>query len=112
MVKKNSKRANKKINPLIQNKISAYIGSVQKRVPILKAYVFGSWTNGKPNRNSDIDVAVISKSFTDCDKTIQPLAKAMKQEWSPIEPHGFHPDDCEPTNPIVDEILKHGIRII
>ena len=42
------------------------------------------------------------------------MQKARKtDELMPIETHGFHPDDFDPTeNSVAYEAIKYGIRII
>jgi hypothetical protein len=85
----------------------------KQKVPIKRAYLFGSWAKGTQHRWSDIDLAVISPAFTGLWKTNRTLSKALLSDFVGIEAHGFHPDNFDPRiSPVADEIVKHGIRII
>lgn len=79
---------------------------------IQKAYIFGSYANGKFNDNSDIDLAIIlnnvSNSFT---LQIQ-LMKLSRKFDTRIEPHPFDETDFKPSNPFANEILNKGIQIV
>jgi len=108
-----AKKRDEKIEMILETKVMPYLYEVRKYAPIERAYIFGSWTKKKQRRNSDIDVCVVSSAFTTWDKTVKSLSRSMRQEWSPIEPHGMHTSDFKPSeNPVAYEVVKHGIRII
>ena len=48
---------------VIKNKLKAFRISVNKNFPISKMYFFGSWAYGKPNKDSDIDLIIVSPKF-------------------------------------------------
>ncbi len=47
----------------VRDIIARYIAALQKRIRVHKVILFGSYVHGKPRRESDIDLAVISPDF-------------------------------------------------
>ena len=78
--------------------------------PIKKIILFGSYSSGKQAENSDIDIAVVLKKFTD-DKfsTRLQLMKFCRGFDEVIEPHPFLEKDFNNSNPFVSEIIKNGV---
>jgi len=56
------------------------------RLPIKQAFLFGSYANGHTHQHSDVDLC--------------------------IEPVGFNPQDFRSDSAFIQEIKKHGIRLI
>ena len=107
------KRRRKTIPPQISPFVWGYLVMLKKKVPIERAYLFGSWATGKQHKWSDIDIAVVSPKFTDWFKKTRLLTRPIGSDFADVEPHGFHPRDFKPEeSPVVEEILKHGVRII
>lgn len=77
-------------------------------------YLFGSCAKGKANKNSDIDIAVISDEFKcNWNKNEDKLWRYAFNIDSRIEPIGFSSADFKDNgNPIVYEIKKTGIRVV
>jgi predicted nucleotidyltransferase len=81
-------------------------------LPVEKIILFGSYSANRQNENSDIDVAVILKNFTeDKFETRLKLMKYCRDFEEVIEPHPFSEDEFNTSNPFAAEILKHGILI-
>lgn len=114
MLRMAKKRTQNNLPPEIRPYVWGYLYTLEKKkVPIESAYLFGSWAKGKEHRWSDIDIAIVSSKFTGWTRRQQYLRKAAYSDFANIEAHGFHPRDFKPTeNPVVHEILKHGIRLI
>jgi uncharacterized protein len=107
------KRNRKNISFAISPFIWGYLVSLEHQgVPLERVYLFGSWAKGTQHKDSDIDLAIISSKFKTWSKKTRLLSKAMRMDFSAVEPHGFHPKDFVKENPVVDEILKYGIRIV
>ena len=85
-----------------------------KKYPFSAIYLFGSYSKGKANQWSDIDVAVISdKLKKNWNRNEDILWKYTIGVDSRIEPIGFTAEDFQDnSNPIVSEIKKTGIKII
>lgn len=77
-------------------------------------YLFGSYAKGNYNKDSDIDVAVISdKLKRNYDKNRFLLWKIRMGVDVKIEPHGFTKAEFKNNcSPIVYEIKKTGIKIV
>lgn len=78
---------------------------------IRKAYIFGSYANGKFNEDSDIDLAIILYDVPNSFTMQVQLMKLSRKFDTRIEPHPFDETDFNPSNPFANEILRKGIRI-
>ena len=75
-------------------------------------YLFGSWAKEKQTKESDIDVAIVSKNFSG--NRFYDSIKAAKIRQSinlQIEPITFRPEDFNDNDPLVDQIKNYGIKI-
>ena len=98
----------------IKDKLNSFIYELKIRnLNILEVFLFGSYAQGKQTKYSDIDLAIVSDDFVgdryfDLDK-IRPARFAVDTDISvlPYRPEDFNPDDL-----FVKEILKYGIRIV
>jgi len=77
----------------------------------LKIYLFGSYAKGNYNEDSDIDIAVVFKDYTNLMDIQLELMRLRRKIDSRIEPHPFREIDFQVSNPIVNEILKYGQEI-
>lgn len=48
---------------IIKRKLKDFKDLVNKDFPVSKMYLFGSMATGKPHRNSDIDLIIVSPKF-------------------------------------------------
>jgi len=88
-----------------------YIDSIDDRYTILQAYLFGSYAKGTNHEDSDIDVAVVVKNVSDIIDTQIEMMKLRRRIDLRIEPHPFILSDFNQNDPLVNEILKYGIRL-
>jgi predicted nucleotidyltransferase len=86
---------------------------VQRRQRLEAAYLYGSQVKGTATAWSDIDVALVSPDFS-ADRFVERLnlMRLAAQVDDRIEPHPFTPQDFNPTNPVVNEIQRTGIRVL
>ena len=84
---------------------------VKNNFDVTKAYLFGSYTKGSFNENSDIDLAVVIHGLQDAFDTHVELMKLRRKIDTRIEPHLFDESDFDMTHPMASEILKNGIEI-
>lgn len=85
---------------------------IEAGLPIKKIILFGSYVNAKPTENSDLDVAVILRKFSeDRFLTRLKLMKYCRDFDEVIEPHPFLESEFNKTNPFASEILKTGITV-
>lgn len=82
-------------------------------IEIKSAYLFGSVVEGKNSKYSDIDLAVISDSFTGCryDDRVKLNPYILKIN-SNIEVHPFTTKEFRVDNPFAKEIMENGKRIL
>jgi predicted nucleotidyltransferase len=98
------------IKPIIEKFLNSLYSS---GIEIDSAFLFGSYSKGNSNEWSDIDIALVSGSFTgnrikDRDK-FRKLARSVS---SMIELMPFSRNDFNEGNPFAKEIIKTGIRIM
>jgi predicted nucleotidyltransferase len=84
----------------------------ENNIIIEKSILFGSYAKGTYNEFSDIDLALISDSFSgnrflDKEK-IRPFIVKINTDISPMP---FRPEDFNSDNIFASEILKYGIAI-
>lgn len=80
-----------------------------------KIILFGSYANGKPRKDSDIDIVVISEDFRNLNlrERLETLGLAAGRILEPIEALGYTPEEVQNANPftILSEVLTSGIAI-
>ena len=98
--------------------IRAYLKEVEKAgIRIERAYLYGSYARGEETDDSDIDIAIVSSDFSEDRFTEALRLKALRLKalrWNidmRIEPMPILPEDFNEGNPLVSEILSHGILI-
>ena len=89
-----------------------YAEYIQNEIRIFGIYLFGSHATGNSRKDSDIDIAVVSDSFTGDPVDDQAMLLLLKSNIdNRIEPHPFLPNDFTEDNPFAKEIMKTSIRI-
>ena len=89
-----------------------YADYLSRELRVLEVYLFGSYTTGVNHKDSDIDIAVVSDSFTgDPIDDLATLLVLKSNIDNRIEPHPFLPEEFTRDNPIAKEIINTGIRI-
>ncbi len=96
----------------IPDSITEYLQAVKKQYNVEKVFLFGSYASGKATNESDIDLAIISSSFTG-NKFIDNvnLGKLTWKIDTRIEPIAFRPEDFNLNNLIANEVIKTGLEI-
>ncbi len=95
--------------------LKSYLNDVDKICHVDKAFLFGSYAHGRPGKNSDIDVAIFSRSVTDQTR-LQVMSKVImliNKLKLDIQPVVFSYKDyfMEDNEFISCEIKKKGIEI-
>lgn len=106
-----AKNTVKKINS--RNLIKKYLAVLKdNRINPKRAYLFGSSAKRKFNKDSDIDLAIVSDDFKgDVIDDMVLLMKLRNNIDLRIEPHPFLSKKFNKTNPFVREIIETGIKI-
>jgi len=92
-----------------------YLRRLESRgVNIYKAFLFGSYSNGKATKNSDIDIGIFSQSFTNY--SLESQTEARMERWDidlRIEPHFFSNKDLDDNvSSLIYEITQNGEEIV
>ncbi|MEO8209387.1 MAG: nucleotidyltransferase domain-containing protein [bacterium] len=85
--------------------------AVKKKFNYKNIILFGSFAKGTGTEDSDIDIAVVFNDISDSINMQLELMRLRRNIDSRIEPHPFKEIDFNYSNPIVNEILKHGFEI-
>lgn len=96
----------------IAGSITKYLKVVKQLYNIEKVFLFGSYVSGNATKESDIDLAIISSSFSG-NRFIDNvnLGKLTWKIDTRIEPIAFRPEDFNSNNLIANEIIKTGLEI-
>ena len=96
----------------IINIVSRYADAIRTEITVNKIFLYGSYSKGNPQSDSDIDVAVISPDFSgDIIEDQILLMKYRRNIDLRIEPKPFRPEEFDSMNPFVREILNTGIEV-
>jgi uncharacterized protein len=82
----------------------------QRNYKIKEAFLFGSYVTNNFNEDSDIDIALILKDYSDTIKELSKLMRFRREFDLRIEPHPVNEADFVDNNPFTKEIKK-GLRI-
>lgn len=90
-----------------------YIAAAKKLdIKIERAILFGSYSTGLQQEQSDIDLAIVSKDFTDNPLDNWKRIGPATIKFNLIEPHLFTWKDYKRKNSFIhEEIIKNGIEI-
>lgn len=92
--------------------VKRFVDLLSKDIYVQRVVLFGSYAKGYPNKNSDIDIAVVSPGFgkrNEMEEMTYLLKKAHEIDID-LEPHPYHPNEMK--NPskssFTAEILRTG----
>ncbi len=85
-----------------------YANEVRSKYDYVRIILFGSYAKDNFNEDSDIDIAVILRDYSNLIDIQLDLMRLRRKIDSRIEPHPFREKDFDITNPIVNEIVKYG----
>lgn len=83
----------------------------ENNINFQKAYLFGSYSKGNYNEDSDIDIAVILDKITDRFTSQVKLLQLTYGIDTRIEPHPIVFSDFDKNDVFYSEILKYGIEL-
>ena len=91
------------------NLVRQYKQTISGMFDTLKVYMFGSYSKGYANPESDIDVAVVIPELKDDWFEVVPkLWKATRSVSTLIEPVLL--EECHPS-PLYDDVMRTGIAV-
>ena len=80
-------------------------------VSVFSAWLFGSYAKGIQHEGSDIDLALVSDSFTINFIENNHKTALINYQFPDIEVHHFNTQIFTNDDPFINEIKKTGIRI-
>lgn len=100
-------------NDDLEKIIQIFLDAIGKTYQVESAYLFGSHAKGTSKQWSDIDLAIVSPDFSeDLYEERLILMRLAAEIDDRIEPKPFRPEMFSPIEPLVDEIQKHGLKLI
>jgi predicted nucleotidyltransferase len=97
---------------MILNIVSRYAKTLKQEMQINTVYLYGSYSKGRQQADSDIDVAVISPDFTgDIIEDQFRLMQLRRTIDLRIEPRPFQPSEFNAQNPLALEVMETGIIV-
>ncbi len=102
----------KSINKEIIDSINRFSKEIKKQYKVKEIILFGSYAKGTENKDSDIDIAVVSDDFDD---VFDCMAELMGMTWDidpRIEPHPIKTEEYKKvSSSFVREIIETGIKV-
>lgn len=86
-----------------------YKMAIAEKLPLKSLYLYGSYSKGNYNSNSDIDIAVIVDSLDDDYFADTPMLWTLRRKISNLIEPVLLTEDLR--NPLYIDILRTGIRI-
>jgi predicted nucleotidyltransferase len=90
-----------------------YLEKVKSRIPVDRAYLFGSYAKGSFNKDSDVDIAVFSpvfESMTRIEGLTLLLMLALGFD-ADLQPQPFTAQDFEEDSGMAYEIRRTGVEL-
>ena len=84
---------------------------LQRNYPVTRMFLYGSYARGNHHPDSDIDLAIILNEMHDPFQTQVNLLQLTWNFDTRVEPHPFDVKEFSSPNPVINEILHHGIEI-
>ena len=104
----------KTVNKNIRRTVLVFSRLLEKKgIPVERLIVFGSYAKNKANKESDIDLCIVSPKFgEDPLEELQFLLKQTRKVDTRIEPIPVSPQEYrESSSPLIFEIKKFGKEI-
>jgi len=97
-------------NVEIADVLRSVVSQLEPGISVEKIILFGSYASGAPKRWSDIDIAIISSSFSGVPiwRRQELLAESLPAADVRLSPLGYAPDELSKPTPFLREIIRTG----
>ena len=97
-------------NVEIADVVQAIVTELQPRISVDKVILFGSYASGTPKRWSDIDIAIVSPSFSNVPiwRRQEFLAESLPDADVRLSPIGYSPEELSKPTLFLREIMRTG----
>lgn len=99
-----------KEKPVVERIVHDFLKAIESQDIIVdRAFLFGSNARGEAHEESDIDIIVISKDFSQMPywRRWEILGKAAAQLMEPVEALAYAPDEIEDCNLREGNFIRH-----
>ena len=102
------------IPDIVKKTIDSYLKKLSENgIVVVKAILFGSYSTGKQTEWSDIDLAIVSKSFTGSRfEDRRKIRRITLDTNSALEVQPYSIADFSEEDPFVKEIIETGIEVL
>jgi len=80
-------------------------------IKINRFILFGSVINNSINRNSDIDIALISENFTENNLSNMDLISSVAIKFPDFDIHTFSKKEYDNGGLLIDEVKRSGLEL-
>ena len=90
--------------------VHAIVSQLQSRISVDKVILFGSYASGSPKNWSDIDIAIVSRSFSNVPiwRRQELLAEYLPEADVRLSPIGYSPEELSKPTIFLREIIRTG----
>ena len=100
---------------MVSQKITEIINKIASEYDPERIILFGSYANGNPSDNSDLDLFIIKESYLPRPERSVNIRRMLAEENIPMDIIVYTPDEVEKSrsNPysFVNEVLSSGITL-
>ena len=97
-------------NVEIGDVLRSVVTQLEPGISVEKIILFGSYASGTPKKWSDIDIAIVSPSFSDVPiwRRQELLAESLPDADARLSPLGYSPGELSKPTPFLREIIRTG----
>ena len=94
----------------ISEVVRSIVSQLEPKVRVSKVILFGSYASGTSRKWSDIDIAIVSPSFSSMPiwRRQELLAESLSQADVRLSPMAYSPEELVHPTPFLREIIRTG----
>src|SRR3990172_8099271 len=97
-------------NVEIGDVLRSIVSQLEPKISVATIILFGSYASGTPKKWSDIDIAIVSSSFSSVPiwRRQELLAESLAAADVRLSPIGYAPEELSKPTPFLREIIRTG----